>query len=198
MKRQSPGKNLRMKKKSIVKGSGKLVWFAFSCLLLCGGCASHSAVTLAVNQGKPISLTPYINKDYRVVKHIRVQQKVPLLFVARLSPGGGKPDFDELLRPELISNEGDALVNVKIVGEASLGDVLLPIGLGIISGIGFAPLYVIATAPLFEDLKTYSVEGDLVQYIDRQPESERKFDPATGTQKAKPRFDPETGLPMKP
>lgn len=147
-------------------------------------------------------MTANINREYRVLRHIKAVQKVPLLFLVRMSPGSANPDLDQLLQPEFAETPGDAIVNVNIQGKASFGDLFLPIAVGIGGGFVFAPLLIFAATPFFEDLKTYTVEGDIVMYTDgkKLPGAEQKFDPVTGLPAAKPtpRFDPATGLPVKP
>ena len=171
-------------------------------LILSGGCASYTSVSLSTNQSKPVSMTSNINKEYSVMKHIRVVQKVPFLFLLRINPENANPNLDELLQPVFAETPADAIVNVRLQGSTSLGDVILPIGLGIAGGLVFAPLFVFVVTPFFEDLKTYSLEGDIVRYSESSKPSEpkQKFDPVTGlpTENPTPRFDPATGLPMKP
>lgn len=184
--------------------TGKLIlgYALLSTSLLGTGCASFTSVSLSVNRGdKVVSMTSNINKEYRIIKYVKVEQKVPFLFLVRINPAGGNPDLDDMLQPELAAAEGDAIVNVKIKGEAALGDVILPIGMGIVGAFAFPPLLIIAMFPLFEDLKTYTVEGDIVKYVEpkQPPESDRRFDPITGLPLKKPsmQFDPTTGLPLK-
>lgn len=170
--------------------------------LLCGGCASLTSVELSAGgRLKTVSMTSDVNKEYRVIRHVEVKQRVPLLFLMRVVPGSATPDINELLEPELVAAQGDAIVNVKISGSAALGDMLLPIGVGVVGGLALAPLFVFTVFPLFEDLKTYTVEGDIVEYTGERPlpASEQRFDPATGQPVRKPvvRFDPATGLPIQ-
>ena len=174
------------------------------CLLfVAGGCASYTGVFLSVNgEDKPVSMTSNVNKEYRVVKHFRVEQRSPLLFLVRMFPVPAQPDLAAMMRPDLIANGGDAVVNLKMTGEASLGDVLLPVGVGVFGGLVYPALFFAITLPIFEDLKTYTVEGDIVKYVEpnRTPEPGRKFDPVTGLPlTTEPvQFDPKTGLPVRP
>ena len=205
--------------------TGKLIlgWALLSTSLLGTGCASFTSVSLSVNRGdKVVSMTSNINKEYRFIKHVKIQQKIPLLFLVRINPGSGSPDLDELLQPEFAETPGDAIVNVKIKGEAALGDFVLPIGMGVVGAFVFPPLLFIAMFPLYEDLKTYTVEGDIVKYVGEQlppvrekllpavekaaplveklpPAPRQRIDPETGlpVEKPKTRFDPTTGLPIK-
>jgi len=166
-------------------------------------CASFTPVDFSLFAGtKTVSMTANINREYKVIKHIKVQQKVPFLFLVRLHPQSGSADLNELLGPELKNSEADALVNVTIKGNVAFGDVMLPLGLGFLGGLMFPPMFVLMAIPLYEDLKTYTVEGDLVKYIDRQTEPDQfkqSFDPLTGspTEKKKITYDAETGLPIK-
>ncbi len=199
-------------------GTGKLIlgWALLSSSLLGTGCASFTSVSLSVNRGdKVVSMTSNINKEYRIIKYVKVEQKVPFLFLVRINPASGSPNLDDMLQPELAAAEGDAIVNVKVKGEAALGDVILPIGMGIVGAFLFPPLGFIAMFPLYEDLKTYTVEGDVVKYVGEKlppaaekpppvveklpPAPKQRIDPETGlpVKKTKVQFDPNTGLPIK-
>ncbi len=166
-------------------------------------CASFTSVDLSLRPGtKTVSMTTDINRKYEVVKHIVVQQKVSFLFLVRMNAQNGSVDLNELLRSELSNSQADALVNVSIRGKVAIGDVALPLGIGFLGGIMFPPLFLIMVIPMYEDLKTYEVEGDLVRYIDQPAatdQSVKPFDPLTGVpvEKKNIQFDPETGLPVK-
>ena len=172
-------------------------------LLLANGCASSNSVYLSMNrEDKVMSITSNVNKEYRVIRHMSAEQKNPFLFIARMFPGEVKPDLDAMVSLELTTSQADAIVNVKFRGETSIGDALLPLGLGFFGGLAFPPFFFIMMSPLFEDLKTYAIEGDLVKYVEpmQAPESVRQFDPITGLPITKPpvQFDPKTGLPVRP
>lgn len=184
-------------------------WFTmvviyFAVILPIEGCASLTPVNLSVHQDlKTVSMTSAINKEYTVLRHFKVKQKSPFLFISRLSPYGAGVDLNELITPELVSSKADAIVNLSIKGDAAIADVFLPIGLGLLGGITLSPIfYFLVPIPVFEDLKTYEIEGDLVRYVE-QPSIPVKFreliDPSTGLpiQKQKIKYDPETGLPVK-
>ncbi len=167
-------------------------------------CASITPVNISLWPGtKPVSLTSNINREYTMVKHFRVKQKVPVLFVFRLSPYGAAADINEMIAPELQSSQADAIVNLSVKGNAEIQDVFLPIGIGLLSGLILSPTFFFLMAvPFYEDLKTYEVEGDLVKYTAQTTSPEKQnelFDPLTGLpkQKQKIEYDPETGLPKK-
>jgi len=165
-------------------------------------CASFTPVNLGMNLGsKPVCMSSNINKEYTVVKHIKIKQKVPFLFLVRMKPDAGGVDLNELLAVDLNSSQADAVVNVCIKGEPAFGDVVLPVAIGLLTGLMFPPFFLLATVPMFEDLKTYEVEGDVVRYVyhDKSLPVELPIDPNTG-QPVKPaalKFDPVTGLPIK-
>lgn len=167
-------------------------------------CASITPVTISIRPGsKPVSMNANINREYTMVKHFRVKQKVPVLFVFRLSPYGAAADINEMIAPELQSSQADAIVNLSVKGNAEIQDVFLPIGIGLLGGLILSPTFFFITViPFYEDLKTYEVEGDLVKYVAQatSPENPKEpFDPLTGLPKQKPKieYDPETGLPKK-
>jgi hypothetical protein len=186
-----------LKKKNIIERYYKVVVF-FAVLLCVEGCASITPVKLSAHQSmKTISMTSNINKEYTIIRHFKVKQK------SRMSPYGASADFNELITPDLISSQADAIVNVSIKGDAAIPDVFFPIGLGLLGGLTLSPMfYFLIPVPLFEDLKTYEVEGDLVKYIDQTSApvmTKELIDPLTGLpqQKQKIKYDAETGLPVK-
>jgi hypothetical protein len=171
----------------------------FAILALCS-CAS-APVMLSVSHPAPISFTSNINRKYYVVKHFSLEQKEPFLFLQRLF-FAGKPKLDKMLEKELKSTDFDAIVNLKITGAASAGDISLPVVLGLGGALLISPsLLTLAFLPLFEDLKTYTIEGDAVKYADDVlPVSQfLRFDPSTGLplKSDSVRFDPNTGLPLQ-
>jgi hypothetical protein len=187
----------------------------FSLLFSCWGCASFTSVTIdSKSFPRPISMTSDIDREYRVIQHFKKAQKVPFLFLVRLSPEGGAFNLNEELQNEPGIMDGDALVNTTIKGQAAIGDVALPIVVGIGGGLVFPPLFLFLACPFYEDLKTYTIEGDIVKYVggQRPPAEEipnpviEKIPPvvehpAPVKEKSSPlpekRIDPETGLPVK-
>jgi hypothetical protein len=169
----------------------------------CTGCASITPVNLSLLPGsKTISMSSNINKEYSVIKHFKIRQNVPVLFLSRLSPYGATADISDLIEPEMLSSHADAVVNLSIKGEADIKDVFLPVGIGVLGGIVLSPVfYFFVAIPFLEDLKTYQVEGDLVTYINTKqtPRVIQPVDPNTGLPLKKPaiQYDPNTGLPIK-
>ncbi len=161
--------------------------------LCVSGCASFNSFEFSsVKTNKPISMTNEINRPYIVVRHFVVEQKTPLLFLARMVTAGN-PNLDDLLQNELTG--GDAIVNVRIKGYLHIGDMLLPIAIGI-GGVFVEPILLfVSFMPFFLDLKSYSVEGDLVRYtssISTKDSDQHKSDVID----IPLRFNPETGVPI--
>lgn len=179
-----------------------------SVLFLGGGCASMTSVAVE-SKGvmKPISMTPNINREYIVIKHFKKEQKAPFLFLTRLNPAGAAFNLDEELRNEPGFGEGDAVVNVSVKSQLAMGDLLFPLVVGVGGGLIFPPFFAFLACPLYEDLKTCVVEGDIVKYAAEAPApggekiapTVEKPTPVVEKLPAKPiqRIDPETGLPMK-
>lgn len=124
-----------------------------------------------------------------------------MLFLKRLH-GGAHPDINGMLEKQLKKTPGDAIINLKIAGETREMDVVSPMIFGIAGSFAFAPFIILAFEPLFTDLKTYSIEGDVIRYIGRtgKRNDPLKINPETGlpADNAAPiEFDPDTGLPKK-
>ncbi len=149
------------------------------------------------NTAVPVLLNTPAEKEYVVVEHFSVLQDRSLLFLKRLH-GGGHPDFQGMLDKQLKKTPGDAIINLSITGETRELDVIAPLIFGIAGAFVYTPLVIIAFEPIFTDLKTYSIEGDVIRYTGRT--NLRPIDPETGlpVQTSAPNtFDPETGLPKK-
>lgn len=149
----------------------------------------------------PVLLNTPADTAYIVVEHFSLVQDRSMLFLKRLH-GGGHPNIQALLEKQLKKTPGDAIINLKIAGETREMDVVAPVIFGIAGSLIITPFIILAFEPLFADLKTYSIEGDVIRYIGK---TERKtdpvrIDPETGLPAilaAPTEFDPETGLPKK-
>ena len=149
------------------------------------GCASFTPVTISADDATmPICISSNINHEYEIVKHVRLEQRVPLLFLQRMF-AQCNPDIQGMIEQEIADQRGDAFVNMRIAGTAKAGDVLLPLAIGI-GGAFIAPGFLaVAIVPFFVDLRTYTVEGDVVRCGPEPPPLPLK--------KARMKFDPETG-----
>lgn len=167
--------------------------------------ASLQACTVhfdALNADVPVIMNSKNLPRHTVVTHFSLRQESSFLFADRLF-GGGKPDLTRMVQQQLTLTPGDAMVNVRIHGDTNVGDFLLPIIFGAAGGFVFPPLVLFVYEPLFYDLKTYTIEGDIIRYSVEPKSQSGKilyFDPMTGLpieEKKKTEYDPETGLPKK-
>ncbi len=165
------------------------------------GCMQVEFDLTAHEVGIPVSMNSNAGRPYNVIAHFKTGQQEKGIFIQRLY-GGAQPDLNAMVQRQLAKTDGDAIVNVKIKGEAQFGDVLLPVIFGI-GGTFVHPLFsFFIFEPFFTDLKTYTVEGDIVRFTDTEQKRNPfvRLDPATGLPvQSKPRveFDPETGLPKR-
>jgi hypothetical protein len=96
-------------------------------------------------------------------------------------------------------------MNLKIKGQDTFIDQIIPIGVGFLgliimpeSPIGLFAAYMIG-------MRTYTIEGDIVRYLDKEEPVKisppTTIDPMTGLpvkkEEKKIEYDPETGLPKK-
>ncbi len=111
---------------------------------------------------KTVAMSSNVNKKYTIVKHFSKDLKgyFTIFNLVTISD----PKVSELIRNELISAQGDAVINIKIQGQTTFIDGLVPIGLGVIGGI-IAPPYGTFASYLI-GLRTYTVEGDVIKYLD--------------------------------
>lgn len=155
----------------------------------------------AKNSIVPVLLNAPAENEYIVVEHFSVLQDRSMLFLKRLH-GGGHPDVNAMLASQLKKTPGDAIINLTIKGETRETDVIAPVVLGIAGSFVFTPFIILAFEPLFADLKSYSLEGDVIRYIgkDGRIHDSLRIDPDSGLpvkRTAPIEFDPETGLPKK-
>jgi hypothetical protein len=170
-------------------------------LLFLQGCATVHMD--ALNAGVPVMMNAkQIDAPYNAV-HFWARQDEQFVFLHRLY-GGAKPDINAILQKQLRQTPGDAVINLRIHGTTDIGDVVIPILIGIGGIFIFPPLSLFLYEPLLFDLKSYTVEGDIITYKNKQvlpqPVPPQKIDPLTGLpveEKKKTEFDPETGLPKK-
>lgn len=127
-----------------------------------------------------------------------------MVFLHRLY-GGAKPDISAMLQRQLRLTPGDAIINVRIHGSTRMVDIAGPILLGIAGGLIFPPFFLFIYEPFILDLKSYTVEGDIVTYKKTPasppvPAVTKPIDPMTGLpieETKKIEYDPLTGLPKK-
>lgn len=184
------------------------VWFRGFVRILVGVCITIfitgcMTVDFAANDFPlPVMMNAPRERTYTVVTHFSVEQDKSLFFVKRIF-GGAHPDITKMLQKQLQKTPGDAIINFRIKGETKEIDLALPIIFGAAGAFAYPPLILISLEPLFADLKSYTVEGDIIRFTDRPRRTPPPvlFDPDTGlpmnTQKPPIEYDPDTGLPRK-
>jgi len=74
-------------------------------------------------------------------------------------------DLEALISKEISSAQGDAVLNMRIQGQTTLIDGVLPFALSVIGGLIIPPYgsflgYLIGS-------RTYIIEGDVIKYIEK-------------------------------
>ncbi len=117
-------------------------------------------VNLAVEgYENPVVMTGNVNKEYKIVKHFKKDLRGWFTLFNLITVSD--PDIQRVIVNEIKSVNGDAAINVKIVGQTTLVDGLIPIALGtlgsVINPAGFVLAYLVGA-------RTYTVEGDIIKY----------------------------------
>ena len=115
----------------------------------------------AAGYDKTASLTS-AERTFTIVKHFSKDMKswYTLFNLITLS----EPNLTDLLRDETISSHGDAVINVKILGQTTLIDVAIPVALGVFGSI-VSPQRGAFIGALI-GARTYTIEGDVIKYSD--------------------------------
>lgn len=167
-------------------------------LSIIAGCTTLDLDMRAVDV--PVMVNAPREREYSTVTHFSVEQEKSMFFLRRMF-GGGHPDVTSMLQKQLQKNPGDAIINLRIKGDTKEIDIAVPIVIGIAGTFAFAPLFIIALEPLFADLKSYTLEGDIIRWKPEKKPAPQPvlIDPDTGLPVEKKKsvieFDPETGLP---
>lgn len=138
----------------------QLIYFAILVFALSNsGCLSVQLS--AVGYENTASLTS-IERKFTIVKHFTVDIKNWYTFF-NLIPLS-ETSIADIFRDETASSHGDAIINVKIVGQTSLVDVAIPVAAGIIGTIISQKGGVVLG--IFIGSRTYTIEGDVIKYTD--------------------------------
>ena len=145
--------------------------FAAATLVLFSGCMT---VELSSNSATPVMMSGVPDRNYTVVRSFSVAHRgwFTLFDLITLS----NPDIQKTLDDELARSGGDAVINVKIVGQTTFVDGIIPIGM---SMAGSLLGYAIATDPYtgitygtalgslagsMLSARTYTISGDVIRY----------------------------------
>jgi len=73
------------------------------------------------------------------------------------------PDISKVVQEELAAARGDAVVGIRIKGQTTLVDGVIPVALGVVGGLLLPPYGTVLSYLL--ELRTYTIEGDVVRYL---------------------------------
>ena len=135
-------------------------------LILCLFCLLFiSCSTVHLTSGgfnRPASMNNITNEKFGVVKHFSVETKgwftLASLYTFK------DTNVHKLLQNELDSVQGDAIVNVKIKGQTTFVDSVLPMGLYCVA-IAVNP-YLAFVSFMIPTSRTYTIEGDVIKYFE--------------------------------
>ena len=118
----------------------------------------------------PLLMNGQINKDYKIIKHFKESSKAVFLIFNLMTVKN--PDVEALITREVTAVHGDGVINIKIIGQTTFVDGLVPVGLEMI-GILINPQYGFLGAAIL-GMRTYFVEGDIIKFTD--PEGKTKWE----------------------
>ncbi|MDP1677970.1 MAG: hypothetical protein Q8L88_14020 [Bacteroidota bacterium] len=173
----------------------------FLILLLIGGCKT---VDLSIyDNSKSVSLNSNSNRRYVFVKHFNRDEKAYFTLFNLITAKDLM--LDKVIQQELQANNGDGIMNLKIKGQDTFIDQLIPLGVGFLGTIIMPETPIGLFAFYMIGIRTYTIEGDIVRYVDNVEPAKASpsvtIDPLTGlpikNEEKKIEYDPETGLPKK-
>jgi hypothetical protein len=136
------------------------ILFLFVFILTIPACMT---VNLAVEGiDKPVNMTSVTNKKYTIVKHFNREAKGWFTLFNLITIKD--VNFDELIRKEINSVQGDAVINLQIKGQTTLVDGAIPTVLGLVGSAALPPAggilgYLVGA-------RTYFIEGDVIKYTE--------------------------------
>ena len=115
----------------------------------------------AAGYDKTASLTS-MDRKFSIVKHFSSDMKCWYALV-NLIPLT-EPNVAEILRDETVSSHGDAVINVRIAGQTTLVDAVIPVALAFLGSAASSQRGVFLG--LLIGARTYTIEGDVIKYIE--------------------------------
>jgi hypothetical protein len=110
---------------------------------------------------KQVNMTG-VGKKFQILKHFNVSKKGVFMIFDLITVSN--PDVSGVIRDQLKSTQGDAVINLRITGQTEFIDGLVSVALGTVGGL-VAPPY----GSLLGDvlgLRTYTIEGDVVKILE--------------------------------
>jgi hypothetical protein len=86
---------------------------------------------------KPASMSNNVNKKYTIVKHFSRNLKGWFAIFNLVTVSN--PDVQRIIQNEVMSAQGDAVINVKLEGQTTFIDGAIPVALGVIGALVAPP-----------------------------------------------------------
>jgi hypothetical protein len=128
--------------------------------LVLSGCATVHLSMGGVDKLTAMSGDP--GRRYTVVRHFTRDAKAVFTLFGLVTVVN--PDLAEVVREEIVAARGDAVVGIRIKGQKTLVDGLVPIALGTLGGLLLPPFGSVLSYVL--ELRTYTIEGEIIRYMD--------------------------------
>lgn len=146
-------------------------------VLVAAALAATGCMTVRLDTGairEPVSMSGNVNRDYRVVRHF--QRDLKSWFTVFDLVTVQNPKVEQAIREELQRNGGDAVVNLVINGRDTFVDRPIPAAISVLGSVltAYGAYYsyraltagaVVGIAASQIRIRTYTVEGDVVQYV---------------------------------
>jgi hypothetical protein len=146
-------------------------------VLTAAALAATGCMTVRLDTGairEPVSMSGNVNRDYRVVRHF--QRDLKSWFTLFDLVTVQNPKVEQAVREELQRNGGDGVVNLVISGKDTFIDRLIPAAVsalgsaltvyGAYYNYGYLTAGAVITVVASQiRIRTYTVEGDVVQYV---------------------------------
>ena len=140
-------------KRTVSIGIGVLLLVALT------GCQT---VDLKANLEKQADFTGNAQKDYKVIRHFENEIKgyFTLFDLVTIQ----NPDIEHIIRSELKRSDGDAVINLKIQGQTTFLDGVIPALLSVTGAYLTLPYGYGSIAGSLISMRTFTVEGDVIRY----------------------------------
>ena len=126
-------------------------------LLFSVSCANVYLKATAIDQ--PVVMNNKVDANFQIIRHFKRPAKAYFTIFNLVTVSNA--DIQKIIQEEITEAGGDAAINIKIHGQTTFIDGLLPIALGTIGGLLFPPFGNFAS--MLIGARTYFVEGDIIK-----------------------------------
>ncbi len=109
---------------------------------------------------QPASMTGNVNKKYTIVKHFSRSLKGWFMVFDLITVSN--PSVQKLVHNEILSAQGDAVINIRIKGQTTFWDDVPPVVLSVV-GTLVAPPWGSLAGDIVSS-RTFTVSGDVIRY----------------------------------